>query len=137
MDFDYELPLYCTEVLDGDTIVAGGIRIRLLYIDAPELSQKHVGILSKEYLKKLLLHKKITLKKRGKDIYKRTLAEVYLEGEFINKKMIEEGYAVLYAREKGEREFFRLQEIAKRKRLGIYKYEFIEPSLYRKLVKNF
>ena len=72
---------FVTKVIDGDTIYIEeeGVqkKIRLSYIDAPELDQLH-GIDSKEFLKSIILNKNVTISSKKKDRYKRELSEIYL-----------------------------------------------------------
>ena len=51
----------CTSVIDGDTFkLETGVKVRLIGIDAPELSQPG-GEESREYLAQLILNKGVTL----------------------------------------------------------------------------
>lgn len=96
-----------TKVIDGDTFwieedSPEAQKIRLIGIDAPETmrtAKKDIGYYgeeSKEYLKKLILDKRVRLEYDIDtfDVYRRTLAYVYLEdGTFLNAKLLKEGYA--------------------------------------------
>jgi micrococcal nuclease len=109
-------------VVDGDTFeLENGERVRMLGIDTPEKFEsskldrdaertgrdkktiKKLGDLSSEYTKKLIGGKKVILvpepNYEDKDRYGRLLRYVYLEdGTFVNKKIIEDGYANVYRR---------------------------------------
>ena len=89
-------------VIDGDTFeLANGERVRLIGINTPEHTPwKHrVDFYGKEaawYARGLLTGKKVLLARdaRLRDKYGRTLAYVYMEnGDFVNKRLVEEGYA--------------------------------------------
>jgi micrococcal nuclease len=83
------------EIIDGDTFrLANGDTVRLIGIDAPELSQ-HGGVLSREYLAHLLLGNPITLERghEDRDNYNRLLRFVYTGDLCINEEMIRQGYA--------------------------------------------
>jgi micrococcal nuclease len=83
------------EIIDGDTFrLVTGETVRLIGIDAPELSQPG-GVLSREYLAHLLLGKPITLEKgsEDRDNYHRLLRFVYINNLCINEEMIRQGYA--------------------------------------------
>ena len=70
----------CTAVIDGDTIrLDTGETVRLIGIDAPELSQPG-GELSRQYLAQMILGKKITLDRgcEDRDKYNRLLRFVYI-----------------------------------------------------------
>ena len=82
-------------VTDGDNIRLNGERIRLTCIDAPEKTQPF-GLEAKEYLMSLLQDKDFEVVKESTDMYGRTLAWIILEGDTINNKMVEAGYAWWY-----------------------------------------
>ena len=85
----------CTAVIDGDTIrLDTGDTVRLIGIDAPELSQPG-GELSSQYLAHLILGKRITLDKgyEDRDKYNRLLRFVYIGTTCVNEEMIRQGYA--------------------------------------------
>jgi micrococcal nuclease len=87
--------LICTAVIDGDTFrLSTGEKVRLIGIDAPELSQPG-GEKSREYLTHLISGKNITLKKgyEDRDKYNRLLRFVYIGTTCINEEMIKQGYA--------------------------------------------
>ena len=83
-------------VIDGDTVVINGESCRLLDINAPELDT-YEGIVAKEYLELRLRGKDIDVYYHtSKDIYGRRLVGIFIDEEYINKTMIEEGYAEEY-----------------------------------------
>lgn len=94
------------DVVDGDTIKVklegeGVKTVRLIGIDTPETSHpsKPVQCFGKEateQLKALLLNKTVVLEKDSSEVdrYGRQLRYVYLDGDFINEKMVREGYAL-------------------------------------------
>ncbi|MBU7016134.1 MAG: thermonuclease family protein [Theionarchaea archaeon] len=87
--------ILCTAVIDGDTFrLSNGEAVRLIGIDAPELSQSG-GDKSRQYLTQLILNKGVTLKKgyEDRDKYRRLLRFVYLGDVCINEEMIRQGYA--------------------------------------------
>ena len=102
------------EIIDGDTFrLTTGDTVRLIGIDAPELSQPG-GVLSREYLAHLLLGKPITLEKgsEDRDKYNRLLRFVYINDLCINEEMIRQGYAeARYLPENPIREYYVQLEI--------------------------
>ena len=87
--------VYCAVVIDGDTKrLEDGRTVRLIGIDAPELSQPG-GQLSSQYLAHLILGKKITLDTgyEDRDKYNRLLRFVYIGNLCVNEEMIRQGYA--------------------------------------------
>ena len=91
------------KVIDGDTIWIkkdnNHIKVRLSYIDAPELKQ-NFGIRSRNFLSNLVLDKMIEVNTNKKDRYNRHLGEIYIhntkESIFVNAKMIKSGNAWVY-----------------------------------------
>lgn len=87
------------KVLDGDTfVIENGEEVRLIGIDAPELSQPYARE-SKDFLKGLILNKQVKLEKDNtdRDRYNRLLRYVYLDDMFVNLKMVFLGYANIYS----------------------------------------
>jgi endonuclease YncB( thermonuclease family) len=90
-----------TKVFDGDTFIAedGNVsfKVRIAGIDAPEYKQPYSNQ-SKEYLKKLILNKKIQLKPihHKLDKYNRLLAQVYLGERNVGLELVREGLAFYY-----------------------------------------
>ena len=88
-----------SRVVDGDTLDCnGGLRIRLLLIDAPEMNQGEFGSLAKEALEQLaspgsdlVLEYDIELQDR----YGRTLAYLWSGDVLINAQMIAAGMALV------------------------------------------
>lgn len=88
-------------VIDGDTFeIEGGIKVRLIGIDTPEMKNKNKTIdcfaqEAKDMLTKLILNKNITLIKdvSETDKYGRLLRYVYIDNQFINDILVKEGYA--------------------------------------------
>ena len=86
-----------SKVVDGDTIhLTNGDKIRLLGINSPEVGYcyyKEAG----DYLSALIGKSKITMKSdatnQDKDRYGRLLRYIYVDGEMLNIKMVEDGYA--------------------------------------------
>ena len=89
-------------VNDGDTIVlSDGRHVRYIGINAPEIAHDNqkaeaFGYAAKKYNQSLIRFKKVRLEfdKEKYDRYGRLLGYIFLlDGTFINKEMIEKGYA--------------------------------------------
>ncbi|OGK12004.1 hypothetical protein A2954_00290 [Candidatus Roizmanbacteria bacterium RIFCSPLOWO2_01_FULL_37_12] len=81
-------------VIDGDSfVIAGGERIRLAFIDAPENPKGCLGEDAKVRLENLIADKTVSLELFSKDNFGRILALVYLDKLFINEVLVEEGFA--------------------------------------------
>jgi len=121
-------------VVDGDTIdvlidlgfdILFQSRVRLAGIDTPEsrtkdLSEKALGLESKEYLKKYLKDAKSVVIKTEKmdssEKYGRILGWVYVNGdtESLNDKMINDGYAWGYMGDTKVKDFDALAKARKK-----------------------
>ena len=83
-------------VLDGDTLEVfhhdRSERIRLHGIDCPEKGQAF-GNRAKEAASALVFGKEVMLHTRGKDKYKRTVADVLLpDGTNLNQRLVQDGW---------------------------------------------
>ena len=126
------------KVIDGDTIVLNGEKIRFSGIDTPELKQ--TCLLDDEEIKcgmsaKILLVKKIGNNtpeciKEGKDVYKRTLAECFVNGESLSKFLVRNGYAFAYR--KYSTKFIKDEDFARNNKLGMWAMKFQYPWDFRK-----
>jgi len=89
-----------TRVLDGDTLdVEGGLRIRLVLVNAPELNASG-GPESRDYLTGICSGSMALVDEDdfqiGHDPYGRLLAVVYCDGTNANAAMISSGHATTY-----------------------------------------
>ena len=128
-----------TAVNDGDTVSIRsksfiGIplkieRVRLIGIDAPELTQEQWGMKSKRHLKKLISESdwvvNVEFDVEQRDKYGRLLAYLWgKDGRLINERMLEAGHAVLYTFPPNVKYVDRFAEAQKRaqmRRAGIWK----------------
>ena len=126
------------KVVDGDTIILNGEKIRFSGIDAPELKQtclkdnEEVGC---GMFAKMLLVKKIGNNTpicigKEKDFYKRTLAECFVKGESLSKFLVRSGYAFAYR--KYSKKFVKDEDFAKTNKLGMWSMSFKYPWDFRK-----
>ena len=126
------------KIVDGDTIVLNGEKIRFSGIDTPELKQTCMKDEQKVFcgmFAKMLLIKKIgneTPKciSEGKDAYKSTLAECFINGESLSVFLVRSGYAFAYR--KYSKKFIKEEEFAKENKLGMWSMEFEYPWDFRK-----
>ena len=126
-------------VIDGDTIWVKSdnkhIKIRLSYIDAPELKQIY-GIRSRDFLINLVLEKNVQINTSKKDRYNRHLGEVYVHNEkesiFVNAKMIKSGNAWVYKIYRNNEYLINLENFARSNNKGIWsQIDILEPLKYR------
>ena len=127
------------KVIDGDTIWIkkdnNHIKVRLSYIDAPELKQ-NFGIKSRNFLSNLVLDKMIEVNTNKKDRYNRHLGEIYIhntkESIFVNAKMIKSGNALVYKTYTNNPYLKNLEDYAKMKKKGLWnEQKIIEPWIFR------
>ena len=125
-------------VVDGDTIVFNGEKIRFSGIDTPELKQTCINGDENVFcgkFAKMLLVKKIGNQmpeciREGKDVYKRTLAECFINGESLSVFLVRSGYAFAYR--KYSNKFIKDEEFAKENILGMWSMKFEYPWDFRK-----
>ncbi len=114
-----------TRVIDGDTVeLEGGVRIRMVCIDAPELGQLHADE-AKARLEELVLGKEVELEpdETDKDKYNRTLRYIWVDGELASAVLIREGLAKSYHYPPDLKYcdiMDAAQEVAQGKKLGIW-----------------
>ncbi len=89
--------VFVDRVIDGDTIESNGTSIRLIGINSPERGEYFYSE-AKEYLENLIFNETVTLEFVGEreDKYYRILAYVFYQGENINVKLVENGFANYY-----------------------------------------
>ena len=121
-------------VIDGDTIVLEGRKIRLLGVDTPEMARTRQGLKeecyaleAKLFLQSRLAGKKIKVKGDAKapkrDRYGRELAWLYVEGRLINRDIIAEGYgfAVINFPNSKKSMMIEAEKTARKNRRGVWK----------------
>ena len=126
------------KIIDGDTIIINKEKIRFSGIDTPELKQTcqknnkiyYCGIKAKRILIRKIGKNIPKCIKEGKDIYKRTLAECFINGESLSTFLVRSGYAFAYR--KYSKKFISDEEFAKANNLGMWSMKFQYPWEYRK-----
>ena len=126
------------KIVDGDTIVLNGEKIRFEGIDTPELKQTCLkdneevkcGMLAKTLLIKKIGNNMPTCIGKKKDFYKRTLAECFVNGESLSKFLVRKGYAFAYR--KYSKKFIKDEDFAKINKLGMWSMTFQYPWNFRK-----
>ena len=125
-------------LVDGDTFWledgCGGVKVRLIGIDAPEsknafgkIKEEPYGKEAREFMKKLVEGKKIRVEfdVDSSDQFGRTLAYCFTEdGIFLNKKMVEEGMAMIMTvppNVKYQKELYDAQVKARNERKGLWR----------------
>jgi endonuclease YncB( thermonuclease family) len=126
------------KVVDGDTIYLNDEKIRFTGIDTPELKQTCIkegfidpcGLTAKEILIEKIGDNKVKCISEGKDQYKRTLAECFVNDESLSSYLVRSGYAFAYRRY--SKKFISDEDYAKDHKIGMWSMEFQYPWDYRK-----
>ena len=127
------------KIVDGDSIILNGEKIRFSGIDTPELKQTCLqngkkidcGMFAKILLVKKIGNNTPQCISEGKDFYKRTLAECFVNGESLSSFLVRSGYAFAYR--KYSTKFIKDEEFAKANKLGMWAMTFQYPWDYRNL----
>jgi endonuclease YncB( thermonuclease family) len=126
------------KVVDGDTIHLDGEKIRFTGIDAPELRQTCLkdgievpcGITAKQILIDKIGNDNVECISEGKDRYKRTLAECFVNNESLSSYLVRSGYAFSYT--KYSKKFVLDEDFARINKIGMWSMEFDYPWDFRK-----
>ena len=126
------------KIIDGDTIILNSEKIRFSGIDTPELKQTCLkdnqkvscGITAKKLLIEKVGNATPECISEGKDTYKRTLAECFVNGKSLSKFLVRSGYAFAYR--KYSKKFIKDEEFAKANKLGMWAMTFQYPWDFRK-----
>lgn len=113
-------------VHDGDTItVLRGVsgkkqwHIRLSGIDAPEIGQAF-GKAAKQALSDLVFGKTVTIVENKTDDYGRLVADVYVDGEWVNLAMVKQGFAWRYTHYSNDAKLGAAEAHARQAHLGLW-----------------
>jgi endonuclease YncB( thermonuclease family) len=126
------------KVVDGDTINMNGEKIRFTGIDTPELKQTCIkegvkelcGITAKQILIDKIGNNKVVCINEGKDQYKRTLAECFVNDKSLSSYLVRSGYAFAYRQY--SKKFIKDEDYARINKIGMWKMTFVYPWDYRK-----
>ena len=129
---------YEIKIIDGDTIHLNNEKIRFTGIDSPELKQTcnknseiiYCGIKAKQLLIDKIGKNNITCIREGKDQYKRTLAECFVNDLSLSRFLVREGYAFAYR--KYSKKFIEDENFAKNNNMGMWSMKFEYPWDWRK-----
>lgn len=120
-------------VIDGDSLVIAGEKVRLEGIDAPELGQNcnfdgnssPCGRSSRTHLRQLIGSDEAVCDGWQRDKYERLLVQCSAGGRELNRLMVRDGWAVSFGDFEGE------ELSAKRARRGLWRGRFVRPSTWR------
>ncbi len=133
-----------TYTYDGDTLGAWRtvngqqeqVKLRLAFLDAPEIAQGLWGIRARSYLRTLLyVNESIAVNCHGYDQYGRLIAEVLRTRDYGNLglRLVLGGYAALWMCPASQPAFHAAEGIARAKKAGIWAVPGLHqtPWLYR------
>ena len=88
---------------DGDTCTSStGVKIRLACIDTHELRGKRAEPVrakeARDYLRELVVGRKVTIRRITTDRYGRTVAELFVDGSNVQQQLVASGHASIYWR---------------------------------------
>jgi endonuclease YncB( thermonuclease family) len=129
---------YEIKIIDGDTIYLNNEKIRFTGIDTPELKQTcnknseiiYCGIEARQLLIDKIGKDKVICVREGKDQYKRTLAECYVNDLSLSRFLVRQGYAFAYR--KYSKKFINDEDFAKKNNMGMWSMNFEYPWDWRK-----
>ena len=129
---------YEIKIIDGDTIHLNNEKIRFTGIDTPELKQTcsknneiiYCGIQARQLLINKIGKNKVKCVREGKDQYKRTLAECFVNDLSLSRFLVREGYAFAYR--KYSKKFIIDEDFARTNKIGMWSMEFDYPWDWRK-----
>lgn len=125
-------------VVDGDTVIVSGEKIRLNGIDAPETDQLCLsaasrtwscGVDARDRLSARTHRRAWSCRVTGRDAYERWLADCSVEGEDINRWMVRDGWALSFKRY--SRRYDVAEALAMNGRKGVWAGAFIAPWDWR------
>lgn len=79
-------------VVDGDTFRYGAERVRLRGIDTPELNEPG-GQAARQRLEEMLRRGPVRIVSRGRDVYDRLVADVFVDGQNVAEMLKVEGFS--------------------------------------------
>ncbi len=129
---------YVSRIIDGDTLVWKGRRIRLHGMDAPEIEQTcrdarggtyMCGWRARRHLKEIIAGRPVYCDKVTTDRYGREVAICLVEGVDIGERMVLDGWAVAYIRY--SRAYAWAEREARKHRRGLWNGSFVLPETWR------
>lgn len=142
--------LHCQEIItgkavkvyDGDTFTLvtdsnQEIRVRVVGIDAPEKNQEH-GIESRDFARRLIENKTVTVYLESGETYGRKLAVVITSsGKHFNYEMVVNGHAWHYNHYNSDKFLSTSQNMAKNNKIGLWASDSpVAPWDWKKIISS-
>ncbi|MBG9389277.1 thermonuclease family protein [Caenimonas aquaedulcis] len=126
-----------THVTDGDTIwvrpvgADSAVAVRLQGLDAPEICQAF-GVQARDALAAHVLHQRVSVSVKARDVYHRTVGRVALQGDDLGAWLVVRGYAWSshYRRRAGP--YAQQEAQARGARRGLWASPATDPKAFRK-----
>ena len=113
----------CIGVSDGDTIsvmkAGRAVKIRLEGIDCPELGQDF-GTRAKQFTSGMVYGKDVEVKEYGRDIYRRIVARVYVEGKDLCLELVKAGLAWHFKKYSSDPVLAEAEGQARKQKVGLW-----------------
>ena len=125
-------------VVDGDTLVVAGDRVRFDAIDAPETRQTcsrngrrwACGTAATEAMRKLVGRNPVRCEVSRRDRYGRTIAVCFAAGRDLQQQLVRQGLALAYRRYSTR--YVADEDAARAEGLGLWSRSFVEPWRWRR-----
>ena len=111
------------QIIDGDTIIIKGEKIRFAGIDTPERNKIGHNFSKIKLKKKIGKNIIVCIREPKLDPWGRTIAECFIGNESISSYMVKNGFACDYVKY-SKKKYAKEQEYAKSKKLGIWNMNF-------------
>lgn len=147
----YSLPMLCmggaassqelngpARIIDGDTLVVSGQKVRLHGIDTPETKQPctragvrfDCGQLSTDALRRIVDGRAVKCVASKRDRYKRWIGKCFVGSLDIQSELTRQGWAFAYR--KYSTDYARDEVKARKDRAGLWEFEIMKPWDYRR-----
>ena len=110
-------------IIDGDTIIIKGEKIRFAGIDTPERNKVGHEFSKKKLKQKIGNNVVVCIREPNLDPWGRTVAECFIGYDSISSYMVKNGYACDYVKY-SKKKYAKEQLYAKSKKLGIWNMNF-------------
>lgn len=126
-------------VVDADTWIVAGTRLRIDGIDAPELAQPcgepdrswPCGRAAAEALRAHLRGREVGCRLHGRDRHGRALASCHADGEDLQRWLVRNGWAVAYGSSASGDDYTVDELLAQHQRIGIWRTGLERPQRWR------
>ncbi len=125
-------------VVDGDTLVIAGERVRLSGVDAPETRQTcsrdgrrwTCGKAATKAMRRLIGRDPVRCEVSGRDRYGRAIATCFARGQNLQRELVRQGLALAYRRYSTR--YVRDEDAAQAAGRGLWSGHFVEPWRWRR-----